>query len=80
MNSILNGIVDLHSVVAIVLAAALMAGAFEEEYRNNELRQNLTPSKSEDSGGTTIAPCDRYSVNDRQGCVSRPFPSVRQLD
>jgi len=70
----LKGVVDLQSAIAIVLAAALMVGAFEEEYRNNELHKNLIPSKSEGSDGIANASCDHRSVNGRQACMSQPFP------
>ncbi|MGD2074847.1 MAG: hypothetical protein PVI91_13010 [Gammaproteobacteria bacterium] len=73
MARIVNVIVDLQSVVAIGLAAALMVGAFEKVYLNDDLQKNAASTNSKTLTGLTPSACDYLLSDDLEACGSDRF-------
>lgn len=73
MNKIFNVLVDLQSVFAILLAAALIMGAFAKEHQDTDLKSNVAFNGFKDTAGTTA--CDRLLPDDLQACAPTALPS-----
>ncbi|MGD8853589.1 MAG: hypothetical protein PVI28_14465 [Gammaproteobacteria bacterium] len=69
MDKTCNVVVDLVSVTAILLALALMIGAFEKQGMAAGLESALVFNNSEHRAQASVLPCHRDLAGDVAGCA-----------
>jgi hypothetical protein len=72
MSKLFNVIVDLQSVFAVALGAALTIGAFAKEYQDTALEDNLASAETKSAAATG---CDQALPDELPACAPPPLPS-----